>query len=121
MEIELNKRETGVKFSMADAKSEKEEIRIMGGKAQPNSGRGKYKKGDAVLYPFLVDVKESKQSFNFNRKVWGKVCSDASRHQLEPALMVSQGEGNDVVRSWVIGDTMFHQMLQCWLKEYGDR
>lgn len=104
---------------MADAKSEKEEIKKMGGTAQPNSGRGKYRKGDAVLGPFIVDVKEAKKSFTLNQKVWAKVCSDAARHQLEPTLMVAIGEGNETIRTWVVGDTMFHQMLAEWMKKYG--
>src|SRR6185437_4910374 len=104
---------------MAHAKSEKQEIVKMGGKPQPNSGRGKYKKGDAVLGPFIVDVKEAKKSFNLNEKVWAKVCSDAAKHLQEPALMVAIGEGDQTVRTWVIGDTMFHQMLECWQAKYG--
>lgn len=104
---------------MANAKSEKDEIRKMGGIAQPNSGRGKYKKGDAVLGPFIVDVKEAKKSFTMNSKVWAKVCSDAAKHLQEPALMLAIGEGDETVRTWVIGDVMFHQMLECWQAKYG--
>jgi hypothetical protein len=104
---------------MADAKSENQEIRKMGGVPQPNSGRGKYRKGDAVLGPFIVDVKEAKSSFTYNKKVWAKVCSDAAKHLKEPALMTAIGEGDETVRTWIIGDVMFHQMLECWMAKYG--
>jgi hypothetical protein len=105
---------------MADAKSELAEIKKMGGKPQKNSGRGLYQKGDAVLSPFIVDVKEYKTSFGLSRNVWGKACSDAAKHRKEPALMVCLGEGKKTTRLWVVGDEMFHQMLAAWEKEYGD-
>lgn len=105
---------------MADAKSELAELKKAGAKPQRNSGRGPYQKGDGRLEPFIVDVKEAKASFAFNRKVWAKICSDAAKHGLEPALMVAIGEGRETVRTWIVGDTMFHQMHQAWLEKYGE-
>jgi hypothetical protein len=106
---------------MADSKTERAEIKKMGGKPQRNSGRGQYQKGDAILGPFVVDVKESKMSFTFNKNVWAKICLDSARHRLEPALMVCIGHGSGSVRTWIIGDEMFHEMLSAWQDKYGDK
>jgi len=103
---------------MADARSEKLEIKRMGAKPQHNSGRSKHAKGDAVLFPFIVDVKEAKESFTLNKKVWAKICSDSARHNLDPALMIALGE-QDTVRLWIIGDTMFQQMLEAYKEKNG--
>lgn len=99
---------------MADAKSEKAEIKLMGGKAQKNSGRGLYEKGDATLSEFVVDIKEYAKSFTLSRNVWGKVSTDASKHKKEPALMICLGSGKDTTRLWVVGNDMFHEMLDAY-------
>lgn len=101
---------------MADSKSEQAEIKRMGGKPQKNSGRGLYQKGDATLSEFVVDVKEYEKSFGLSRNVWGKICTDASKHRKEPALMVCLGTGRETTRLWVIGDDMFHAMLNAYLE-----
>lgn len=103
---------------MADSKSELAEIKKMGGRAQKNSGRGLYQKGDATLGPFVVDVKEYKKTFGLSRDVWAKVSTDASKHRAEPTLMVCLGEGVATTRLWVVGDEMFHQMLEAWREKY---
>lgn len=105
---------------MADAKSEKAELKKAGATPQRNSGRNAWEKGDGILEPFLVDVKEAKSSFTFSKKIWSKVCSDAIKHGKEPALLIAVGENRDTVRTWIIGDTMFKQMLDAWIKEYGE-
>lgn len=105
---------------MADAKSEKAELKIAGAKPQRNSGRNPWEKGDGVLPPFIIDIKEAKSSFTFNKKVWAKICADAIKHGMEPALMIAIGENRETVRTWIIGDVMFKQMLSSWLKEYGE-
>lgn len=105
---------------MADSLSEKLEIKKMGGTPQKNSGRGAYQKGDAKLGPFIVDVKEAIKSFTLNMKVWGKVCTDASRHRKQPALMVAMGQGGETVRMWIVSDTMFKEMLEAWEDKYGE-
>ncbi len=105
---------------MADAKSELAEIRKMGGRAQKNSGRGLYQKGDATLSDFVVDVKEYKKTFGLSRDMWGKISTDASKHRKEPALLVCLGEGSTTTRLWVIGDEMFHLMLDAYQEKYGD-
>jgi hypothetical protein len=99
--------------------SEKQELKRMGAKPQKNSGRGQYQKADGKLDPFLVDVKEFAESFGLSRKVWAKICSDSIRSGGEPSLMIALGSGKDTIRLWVIGDSMFHEMREAWLRENG--
>lgn len=100
--------------------SEENEIRRMGGKAQHNSGRGWREKGDAVLEPFLVDVKEYKKSFGLSIPVWRKLCSDAIRSgNREPAFNIVLGE-TDRVRLWVVDERMFNEMREAWMEKYAD-
>ena len=73
--------------------SERAEVKRDGAKAQKNSGRGEYQKGDAKWKNFVVDYKESKASFNLNKDVWAKICTDTfkvSRDML-PALKIIIG------------------------------
>jgi hypothetical protein len=90
----------------------------MQGKPQKNSGRG-WQKGDAILGPFIVDVKEYKKTFGLSRDMWGKISTDAAKHRKEPALMVCLGEGRESLRLWVVGDEMFSQMLNAYEEKYG--
>ena len=46
--------------------SERSEVKRDGAKAQKNSGRGDYQKGDAKWKQFLVDYKEASSSFTLN-------------------------------------------------------
>jgi hypothetical protein len=100
---------------MATDKTEKAEIKRFGGTPVKNSGRGVHK-GDAVLEPFLVDVKEYTDSFSVSRKVWAKISTDSIKNgRRQPALMLALGEENELpVRVWVIGDAMFKDMLDAW-------
>lgn len=105
---------------MADAKSEKNEIKRSGGKPQPNSGRGGKKKGDAILEPFCYDVKEYEKSYAVSRENWQKVCTDALKSGgYEPAIQIVLGSENKV-RLWVISDGMFEQMREAWEQKYGE-
>jgi len=103
---------------MATDRTEKSEIKRMGAKAQKNSGRSAYAKGDAILGDFLVDVKEAKQSFTLNRNVWGKVSTDAIKHHKEPTLMVALGAGQEIVRLYVVGEEMFRQLYEAYEEKY---
>lgn len=105
---------------MADKKTELQELKKMNAKPQKNSGRGMYQKGDGILEPFVVDVKEAKASFTLNKNIWSKICSDSAKHKLEPSLMIALGENNSTVRLWIIGDSMFKQMHDAWVEKYGD-
>lgn len=104
---------------MATDKTEKAEIKRFGGTPVKNSGRG-LQKGDAVLEPFLVDVKEYSESFSVSRANWAKISTDAIKNgRRQPAFMLALGsEGETPVRVWVIGDIMFKDMLQAWREKY---
>ena len=84
--------------------SERSEIKRDGAKAQKNSGRGKYQKGDAIMFPFLVDYKEASRSFTINKDVWAKICTDSFKvsRDLYPCLKIILGEGNDKTRLAII-------------------
>lgn len=97
--------------------SEADEIKRDGAKPVKNSGRG-LNKGDAILEPFLVDYKEYAKSFSVNSEFWAKICTDAIKNgRRQPALKLVMGEGRKT-RLWVIGDEMFHEMLEAWKEKY---
>lgn len=101
--------------------SEAAEIKRDGAKAQPNSGRGKHAKGDAVLEPFLIDYKEYTESFGVSRKVWAKLTLDAFKAGRRlPTLRLVLGEDGNVnkLRLWVVGDEIFKEMREAWLEKY---
>ncbi len=101
--------------------SEKNEAARDGAKLTRNSGRGWIEKADATLGPFSVDYKEYTESFGVSRKVWSKIQADALKMRLQPALkLVLSGDGQPV-RVWVIGDNMFHEMLEAWEEKYGQQ
>lgn len=97
---------------MADAKSELSELKRMGATPQPNSGRGRFAKGDGILdQHFLVDVKEYASSFSVTLSNWAKVCTDAFRAGgLEPMFKIVLGSGNKKIRLVVISESMFEQL-----------
>lgn len=96
--------------------TEASEAKRDGAKLQPNSGRGKHRKGDAVLGPFLIDIKEYSKSFSISVAVWSKICTDAVlKGRKQPALKLVLGPNDGhKTRVWVIGDGMFHEMLEAW-------
>jgi hypothetical protein len=99
--------------------SEAKEIARFGGTAQKNSGRGWKDKGDAVLEPFLVDVKEYASGFTVSVKNWAKLSSDAFKSGRRiPAFMLALGEDNPKLRLWVVSDSMFKEMLEAWKEKY---
>ena len=78
--------------------SERSEVKRDGAKAQKNSGRGDYQKGDAKWNQFVVDYKESAKSFNLNKEVWSKICTDTFKvsRDMHPALKLIIGEESKV-------------------------
>lgn len=87
-----------------------------------NSGRGVIEKGDAHLGSlFCIDYKEYTESFGVSRKVWAKTTRDALHMRMKPALkLVLNGEDNNKLRLWVIGDDVFHEMYEAWVEKYGE-
>jgi len=104
---------------VATAKSEAAEIKRFGGTPQPNSGRGKHNKGDAIIDKFVVDVKEYGRSFGLSIPMWAKICTDAIKQGKRPALNVVLGEGPKRVRMWVISESDMMEYLE-FLEERDD-
>lgn len=103
--------------------TEIKQILMDGAVPQRNSGRGLLEKGDATLGPFLLDYKEYDESFSVSRKNWAKLQKDAfSAQQRQPAfrLILGSDESQQKLRLWVVGDTMFREMLEAWEEKYGD-
>lgn len=103
--------------------TEAKQIKRDGAKAQRNSGRGILEKGDATLGPFLLDYKEYDESFGVSRSNWAKLQSDAFRaQQRQPAfrLVLGSKETDTKLRLWVIGDSMFKEMLEAWEEKYAE-
>ena len=100
--------------------SERSEIKRDGAKAQKNSGRGKYQKGDAKWNKFLVDYKESKVSFTLNKDVWAKICTDTFKvsREMHPALKLIIGEESKV-RLGIIEWTLLEELIEFWEENHG--
>ena len=94
--------------------SEKSEVKRDGAKAQKNSGRGDYQKGDAKWNQFLVDYKEAKASFNLNKDVWAKAVTDSIKSGTDksPAIIIILGEGNTKVRLAIIEMDLLEQLTE---------
>ncbi len=100
--------------------SERSEVKRDKAKAQKNSGRGDYQKGDAQWNQFLVDYKESKSSFNLNKENWAKICTDTFKvnRNMHPALKIIIGE--DVkIRLGVIEWAILEDLINFWEENNG--
>lgn len=95
--------------------SERSEVKRDGAKAQKNSGRGHYQKGDAKWKQFLVDYKETKSSFNLNKVVWAKICTDTFKvsRDMHPALKIIIGE-DPKVRLGIIEWSILEDLITFW-------
>ena len=100
--------------------SERGEAEKDGAKLQKNSGRGQIQKGDARLFPFVIDYKEYPNGFRITPDVWAKICGDAWRSDGEPVLKVVMGEDNQKVRVAVVAEDMFEEMRRAWVSFYGE-
>ena len=100
--------------------SERSEVKRDNAKAQKNSGRGDYQKGDAQWNQFLVDYKESKSSFNLNKESWAKICTDTFKvnRNMHPALKIIIGE--DVkIRLGIIEWAILEDLINFWEEKNG--
>ena len=95
--------------------SERAEVKRDGAKAQKNSGRGEYQKGDAKWKNFVVDYKESKASFALNKDVWAKICTDTFKvsRDMHPALKIIIGEDSKV-RLGIIEWSVLEDLIAFW-------
>ncbi len=100
--------------------SERGEIKRDNAKAQKNSGRGKYQKGDAKWYNFVVDYKESKSSFTLNQDVWAKICTDTFKvnRNMHPALKIIIGEDSKT-RLGIVEWAVLEELVEFWEKHHG--
>lgn len=112
---------------MADKSSEQYELKRLDAKPTKNSGRGKFEKGDGIIYSpfsdplFTVDIKETYRSFGLTEAVWAKVTTDAKKNITEPLLKVVIGEQEPKDRLVVMTEVMFLEMIEAWMeKYYGD-
>jgi len=100
--------------------SERSEVKRDGAKAQKNSGRGPYQKGDAQWNNFLVDYKESSKSFTLNKDVWAKICTDTFKvdRNMHPALKIIIGDVSKV-RLGIIEWAVLEELISFWEENSG--
>lgn len=101
-------------FFKGCAMSERSEIKRDKARAQKNSGRGKYQKGDAVWHQFVVDYKEYEKSISISQSMWAKICTDTftvdrSKH---PLLKLILGKGVQKTRLAVIEWSLLEQLVE---------
>jgi hypothetical protein len=96
--------------------SERSEAKRDGAKAQKNSGRGPYQKGDAIWNDFVVDYKEYEKSISISQSIWSKVCTDTFKVSREkyPVLKIILGKDNSKTRLAVIEWSLFEEMEEAW-------
>lgn len=100
--------------------SERSEVKRDGAKAQKNSGRGPYQKGDAKWYQFVVDYKETVSSVNLNKDMWSKICTDTFKvnRNMHPALKIIIGEDSKI-RLGVIEWSILEELVKSWEENNG--
>jgi hypothetical protein len=93
--------------------SERSEVKRDGAKAQKNSGRGDYQKGDAQWKKFLVDYKEAGKSFTLNKDNWAKICTDTFKvnRDMHPALKIIIG-AESKVRLGIIEWSILEELIK---------
>jgi hypothetical protein len=93
--------------------SEKQELKRIGAKRHPNSGRGPVK-ADGSLDDFVVDVKEYSNSYSVSQDSWSKIVTDTMMvdRKKNPALMLVLGKGSKKVRLAIIEWEVFEQLRE---------
>jgi hypothetical protein len=101
--------------------TERGEIKRDGAKAQKNSGRGQYQKGDARWKSFVVDYKEYSKSFSINKSSWAKICTDTFKVSRDcfPVLKIILGEGSEKTRLAVIEWALLEDLVESWERHHG--
>jgi len=95
--------------------SERGEVKRDGAKAQKNSGRGKYQKGDAQWHNFVIDYKEYGTSYTINQSSWAKICTDTFKvsRDMHPALKLIIGKEKKT-RLAVVEWSVLEDLVKCW-------
>ncbi|MFZ9242883.1 MAG: hypothetical protein ACO295_06700 [Sediminibacterium sp.] len=93
--------------------SEKAELKRIGAKQHPNSGRGPVK-ADGSDDDFVIDVKEYAKSYSVTQDSWAKIVTDTMRvdRKKNPALMLVLGKGSSKVRLAIIEWEVFEQLRE---------
>ena len=96
--------------------SERGEIKRDGAKAQKNSGRGAYQKGDAQWNNFVVDYKEYEKSISITPDIWAKICTDTFKVDRNkfPVLKLILGKDNNKTRLAVIEWALLEELVEAW-------
>jgi hypothetical protein len=97
--------------------SERGEIKRDGAKAQKNSGRGSYQKGDSTWHNFVVDYKEYEKSISISKDIWAKICTDTFKvdRNKSPVLKLILGDSkSSKTRLAVIEWSLLEQLIECW-------
>ena len=96
--------------------SERSEIKRDGAKAQKNSGRGAYQKGDAQWTRFVVDYKEYEKSISITPDNWAKICTDTFKVDRNkfPVLKLILGRDNNKTRLAVIEWALLEELVEAW-------
>ena len=99
--------------------SERGEVKRDGAKAQKNSGRGDYQKGDATWHNFVVDYKEYSKSISISEEIWAKICTDTFKvsRSHHPLLKLILGAGTRKTRLAVVEWELFEEMVESWQKQ----
>ena len=101
--------------------SERSEIKRDKSKAQKNSGRGSYQKGDSQWKDFVVDYKEYSKSISISQSIWAKICTDTFKVSRDkyPVLKIILGQDNKKTRLAVIEWALLEQLIESWEKNNG--
>jgi hypothetical protein len=101
--------------------SERSEVKRDNAKAQKNSGRGNYQKGDSQWHSFVVDYKEYEKSISISKSIWAKICTDTFKVSRDkyPVLKIILGKDSQKTRLAVIEWSLLEQLVECWEKDNG--
>lgn len=108
---------------MPDQKSEDYELSRIGATPTKNSGRGKFQKGDGVIFykdmSVTVDVKEYKESFGLSRKMVAKLGADTRQNRTDYGIFfVALGEEEPRQRMVVMTEQMYNDLTDRLDLEY---
>ena len=101
--------------------SERSEVKRDGARAQKNSGRGNYQKGDAQWKSFVVDYKEYEKSISISESMWSKICTDTFKvdRNKHPLLKLILGKSGSKTRLAVLEWSFLEQLIECWEEQNG--
>jgi len=98
---------------------EKQFATMLGGRAQPSSGGGKFHKGDVKLPDFLLDSKQTEaNSILVTGAMLAKIAAEARQVSKDPGLILTLQTPGITAKDWaVIPLDVFRELLE---KSNGD-